>query len=199
MRAIGITKASVPIRGVDDVHWAGKTKGNLIERISSMMTFSIRHPSLPWAIAASAYVLAAGCAGNPPIMSDLLSGNQVCLALDWGSAPRPHFFGWTAPDTMLLLRMNRVPVRYHEADAEGMVGLAASQADRKGGGWIWWSRGDTLWVSSQSPTMDDLVIQAVRPNERTRASWKGLGFSGSERGQVNLQAYPCSALAQSSP
>lgn len=165
-----------------------------------MMIPDNRRSPLQWTLSATAFFLAVSCAGNPssPIMADLLSGSQVCLALDWSSGSRPDFFGWTAPDTMLLLPRNRVPVRYFQADAEGMVGLAASQPDRKGGGWIWWTRGDTLWISSQSPTMADLVIQAVRPAGRTRASWENVG-GGSEQGHLDLEAYPCGGLSESSP
>ena len=166
-----------------------------------MMIPDNRRSPLQWTLSATAFFLAASCAGNPssPVMADLLSGSQVCLALDWGSASRPDFFGWTAPDTMLLLpRISENQREALQADAEGLVGVAASQPDRKGGGWIWWIRGDTLGISSQSPTMTDLVIQAVRPTGRTRASWVNVG-GGSEQGHLDLEAYPCGGLSESSP
>jgi hypothetical protein len=157
--------------------------------------FPRKAAALQRAVSATACLLAASCAGNPPITTDLVSGGQVCLALDWGSASRPSFFGWTAPDTMLLLPKNKVPLRYFQADAEGMVGVAASQPDRGGGGWIWRTYGDTLRISSQSPIMYDLEIEAVRPAGTTRASWKGPSSSVTERGQVDVQAYPCSGAS----
>lgn len=166
---------------------------------SSMMLPNSRRPPLAWTVSATAYFLAVSCAGNPssPITPDLLSGSQVCLALDWGSASPPDFFGWTAPDTMLLLPKNSKPLRDAQADAEGLVGVAASQPDRRGGGWIWWTRSDTLWISSLSPT-SDLVIRAVRPTGRTRASWEHVG-GGSEQGHIDLQAYPCGGRPESGP
>ena len=161
-----------------------------------------RRSPLQWTLSATAFFLAASCAGNPssPIMADLQSGSQVCLALDWGSDSRPDFFGWTAPDTMLLLpKISENRLEALEADAEGLVGVAASQQDRKGGGWIWWIRGDTLRISSQSPTSFDLIIQAVRPRERSRGSWTGPSSSTSERGHLDLEAYPCGGPSESSP
>ena len=165
-----------------------------------MMITDNRRSPLQWTLSATAFVLAASCARNSssPVMADLLSGSQVCLALDWGSASRPDFFGWTAPDTMLLLPSNSKPLRYDQADAEGLVDVAASQPDRKGGGWIWWTRADTLWVSSQSPTMDDLVIHAVRLTGKSRVSWNGTGLSINNRGHLDLEAYPCGGLSESS-
>jgi hypothetical protein len=153
-----------------------------------------RRARLRWTVPATAYFLAASCAGNSssPIVPDLLAGSQVCLAMDWGSGSRPDFFGWTAPDTVVLLTKSSEPRgNAHLADAEGLVGVAASQPDGKGGGWIWWTRSDTLWISSQSPTMDDLVIQAGRPIGRTSASWNGVGMASNERGDVELQPYAC--------
>jgi hypothetical protein len=167
-----------------------------------MMIPNNRRSPLQWTLSATAFFLAASCAGNPssPIMADLLSGSQVCLALDWGSALRPDFFGWTVPDTMLLLpKISENRWEALEADAEGRVGVAASQPDRKGGGWIWWTRSDTLWISSQSPTMDDLVIEVVRLTGRSRVSWKGTSMSENERGHLDLEAYPCGGLSESSP
>lgn len=163
-----------------------------------MMIPDNRRSPLQWTPSATAFFLAVSCAGNPssPIMADLLAGSQVCLALDWGSASRPDFFGWTAPDTMLLLPRNSKPLRYDQADAEGRVDVAASQRDRKGGGWIWWTRSDTLYISSQSPTMDDLVIEAVRLTGRSRVSWMGTSMSENERGHLDIEAYPCGGLAE---
>jgi hypothetical protein len=166
-----------------------------------MLISNNRRSPLQWTFSATGYVLAVSCAGTPsPITADLLSGNQVCLAMDWGSAPRPNFFGWTPPDTMLLLpKISENRWEALQADAEGLVGVVASQPDRKGGGWIWWTRSDTLWISSQSPTMDDLMIEAVRPIGRSRVSWKGTGMSTDRRGHLDLQTYPCGGLSESSP
>lgn len=74
-----------------------------------------------------------------------------------------------------------------------------TQPGTKGGGWIWWTRGDTLWISSQSPTMADLVIQAVRPTGRIRASWEGVGVGSDDGGHLDLQPYPCGGLPESRP
>jgi hypothetical protein len=177
----------------------GLARRNVISArdISSMMISNTRRFPLQWAVLATAYFLAVSCAGNAPMTSDLVSGSQVCLALDWGSGSPPNFFGWTAPDTMLLQPKNSKPLRHAQADAEGLVGVTASQSDRKGGGWSWFTHSDTLWISSLSPT-DDLVIRAVRPTGRTRASWKQVGM-GSEQGHVDLHPYPCGGLPESSP
>jgi hypothetical protein len=165
-----------------------------MEDISAMMINYDRRARLQWIVPATVYLLAASCArhSSSPIMADLPSGNQVCLALDWGSDSRPDFFGWTAPDTVFLLPKSSEPrENAHQADAQGLVDVASSQPDRKGAGWIWWTRSDTLWISSQSPTMDDLVIQAIRPTGRTSANWNGVGLASNERGHVDLQPYPC--------
>jgi hypothetical protein len=87
-----------------------------------------RHSPFQWTVAATVYFLAASCAGNPSITTDLRSGGQVCLALDWDSASPPDFFGWAAPDTMLLLPKLSKPIwEALQADAEGKVDLTASQ------------------------------------------------------------------------
>ena len=175
---------------------------DLIGGISGMMINDDRRARLQWIVPATVYLLAASCAGNSssPIMPNLVPGSQVCLTLDWGSGSRPNFFGWTAPDTVVLLPKSGEPRGdAHQADAQGLVGVAASQPDRMGGGWIWWTRSDTLWISSQSPTMDDLVIQAVRPTGRTSASWNGVGMASNERGHVDLQPYSCAGPPESGP
>ena len=76
------------------------TRRNLIKGISGMMINDDRRARLQWILPVTVYLLAASCAGNSssPTMPDLVSGSQVCLALDWGSGSRPNFFGWTAPE-----------------------------------------------------------------------------------------------------
>ena len=99
-----------------------------------MMINDDRRARLQWILPVTVYLLAASCAGNSssPTMPDLVSGSQVCLALDWGSGSRPNFFGWTAPDTVVLLPKSGEPRGdAHQADAQGLVGVAASQPDRK--------------------------------------------------------------------
>ena len=144
--------------------------------------------------------LLLSCSANPRpgILPQLLAGKPVCLAMDWGSGPTPNFFGWTAPDTMLLLPGGGEDLGLADSTgAEGRVAMARSQSDRKGGGWIWWTQHDTLLVRSMSPTMDDLTVLAIRPGGSVAADWRGSGFATSERGQVGLQPYECRTLPQS--
>lgn len=138
------------------------------------------------------WCLAINCARTPlsRITPDLLAHEPVCLALDWGAGPPPNFFGWTAPDTMLLLPGGREHLGHAErSGAEGRVALAPSQQDRKGGGWIWWTQHDTLMISSMSPTMDDLVLSAARSDGS--ADWRGSGMAVEQQGHVGLHRYQC--------
>jgi hypothetical protein len=131
------------------------------------------------------------CSANPQprVLPDLLARKPVCLALDWGTSPPPDFFGWTAPDTLVLLPGSGEDLGHADsAGVEGRVTLAGSQQDRKGGGWIWWTHHDTLVISSMSPTMDDLVVFAVRPEGKVPADWRGSGMAEGKRGQVGLSA-----------
>ena len=100
---------------------------------------------------------------------------------------------------MVLLPPSGEPRGDRTGGCPGYGRRSASQPDRKGGGWIWWTRSDTLWISSQSPTMDDLVIQAVRPTGRTSASWIGVGLASNERGRVDLEPYSCAGPPESGP
>jgi hypothetical protein len=146
--------------------------------------------------------LLLSCSANtaPGVLPQLLAREPVCLAVDWGPGPTPNFFGWTAPDTMLLLPRGGENLGLADsAGAEGRVALVRSQQDRKGGGWIWWTQHDTLVISSMSPTMDDLEVFAVRPEGSVAADWRGSGMAESERGQVGLRPYECGGLPASAP
>jgi hypothetical protein len=161
-----------------------------------------RYARFRTAVLFGASFLLTSCAGksSSQIMPGLLAHDPVCLALDWGTGSPPTFFGSTPPDTMLLLPGGEEDLRRADsAGAEGRVALARSQQDREGGGWIWWTQQDTLMISSMSPTMDDLVVIAVRPEGRVRASWRGSGMAVSNRGSVGLQRYKCTALRASGP
>ena len=150
-------------------------------------------------IASSLGALLLSCSPNPEprVLPDLLARKPVCLALDWGTGPPPDFFGWTAPDTLLLLPAGGEDLGHADsAGVEGRVALAGSQQDRKGGGWIWWTQHDTLVISSMSPTMDDLVVFAVRPEGRVPVDWRGPGLAASEGGRVGLYPYECKGLAE---
>lgn len=145
----------------------------------------------------SVLVPALSCASNrqPDILPDLLAHKPVCLALDWGPGPNPNFFGTTAPDTLLLLPQGEEELRFGEgAGAKGRVEMARSQRDRKGSGWVWWTQHDTLVISSMTPTMDDIVVFAVRPDGSVPADWRGSGMPENERGEVGLRPYMCRDL-----
>jgi hypothetical protein len=151
-----------------------------------------RRARLAWGVGAFVCFFVMSCAGKPAaqIMPDLVAHKPVCLALDWGAGPPPNFFGWTAPDTMLLLPARGEQLGHADSTgAEGRVALAPSQQDREGGGWIWWTQHDTLRISSMSPTMDNLVVSATRPDRR--ADWRGSGMAVRQHGQVSLHRYPC--------
>lgn len=145
-------------------------------------------------------VLSCAASQESGILPELLAHEPVCLALDWGTGPPPSFFGWAAPDTLLLLPERGEDLgNADSAGAEGRVALAGSQQNRKGAGWIWWTQHDTVVVSSTSPTMDDLVVLAVRPEGRVVANWKGSGMAARERGQVALHPYECKGLPEPAP
>jgi hypothetical protein len=132
------------------------------------------------------------CSGNPRpgIMSDLLAHRPVCLEIDWGSA-RPEFYGRPAPDTLLLLPSRGEPHGFEKgADAWGSIELAKSQADREGGGWLWWVRQDTLQILAGTPTMEDLGVWSIRPGSEAAAQW-GTAGSESKAGTAQLQSYEC--------
>jgi hypothetical protein len=142
-------------------------------------------------LASALGALLLSCSANPEprVLPDLLARKTVCLALDWGTGPPPDFFGWTAPDTLLLLPDRGEDLGHADsAGLQGRVALAESQQDRKGGGWIWWTQHDTLVISSMSPTMDDLVVFAARPEGKVPADWRGSGMAKGKRGQVGLSA-----------
>jgi hypothetical protein len=146
--------------------------------------------------------LILSCSANHEarVMPELLARKPVCLTLEWEPNSRPRFLESTAPDTMLLIPNRGKQLGYADTGgAEGRVALAPSQQDRKGGGWIWWTRGDTLWISSRSPTMDDLVVRAARPSGRDPADWRGVGMAASEHGRVGVHPYKCKELSESVP
>lgn len=132
------------------------------------------------------------CSGNPTpgIMADLLAHRPVCLEIDWGSA-RPKFYGRPAPDTLMLLPSRGEHQGFEEgADAWGSIKLAQSQADREGGGWLWWVRRDTLQVLAGTPTMEDLGVWSVRPGSEASAQW-GTAGGPPESGTAQLRSYEC--------
>jgi hypothetical protein len=151
----------------------------------------------------AALFLLQSCAANPElgILSELLARRPVCLTLDWGAGQRPSFYGRPAPDTLLLLpeRGGRPGIPAN-ADSRGNVALSPGQRDRQGGGWTWWTVGDTLVIRGWSVTEEDLGVQAVKPDGSTSAEWAGGDWGTSpKQGTVSLDNYKCSELPESAP
>jgi hypothetical protein len=154
-------------------------------------------------IATSLGAVLLSCSANPEprVLPELLARKRACLTLDWGAGPRATFYGRPAPDTLMLLPDRGEHLGYVDsADAWGRIELASSQQDRKGGGWVWWTVGDTLNIRAENPTMDGLVIWSVQPDEKRPATWREFGLTtsdASQGGRLGLRPYKCSGLPES--
>jgi hypothetical protein len=141
------------------------------------------------ALMGSALLFGCSARAGPSLMSGLLAKKPVCLAADWGADSPPTFFGSQAPDTLLLLA-GRAGALSNKSGPESHLAVAITRQNRDKG-WIWWIQQDTLWISSQSPTMDNVLVQAITPGDRTLATWRGTGMSAYQHGQVVLHRFEC--------
>jgi hypothetical protein len=136
-------------------------------------------------------VLTLACAAHRgSIMKALVAHEAVCLQLDWGT-PFPNYFGPPFPDTVFLLPSAQgASEKPRSTNVAGSIELAPSAAHQPGLGWNWYTTGDTLWITTMTPPMDDIWVRVPQP-DRTQAGEWGFTSHGGRGGEVGVRSHPC--------